>query len=623
MQKLPENWQQSQKEIQANLSPRYIRLDTFERYVNGTQYDGMPGWYDDSVPLLERAPTVVEPMVAKAIESFISLAMGEGRWPTITVKVGENSAFDEALTLTDEGKQILDRGIDNVIDQSRFKEACRKALAAAMGCGTAVSIVCVKDGSLAIESTRAKWCSPTFEKNRPNVVESLEIRYPYMKQYRDKRTGKWKAETLIYRRVVNKFSDITYKPARAHETGDEPDRWAVEMQYDHNFGFCPVVWYAFDRENGSVNEIDGHPVHEYLLDELDCLNRSLSQHDRAALYAGDPQPVEIGVDQDHNPAPTGRMAQPMRHYQGENPAVKEENQKWNIGGSTAVQAGVRKKGPGVVWRYPSKDSKVSFLSLPGNALDAIQQNINDLREQLAEALNWVRIDPSNIKNAIGSAGNLSGRALQWLYRRQTDRCDSIRPDFEDGFMRPTLNMLLRVVLSVVKGEGGQLYLAGQDQLSTVLIQFEKTVGTSDDNVGVRWFSPPLNVQWGEYFEPTAIDSDAINRIVREDLMAGLVTEETAIKKIAPFYNIENPEEYAFKMVTERDHHASGWESALKALDESTSAESKKGAGEKESSVNDLLRGSTTARTYFGPEGGDKSGNGASYSSGNNSGGGSY
>jgi len=599
MQKTAENWAQAQKEVRANLNPRYMRLDTFERYVIGTQYDGMPDWYNDSVPLLERAPTVIEPMAAKSIESFISLAMGEGRWPTITVKVGENSAFDEALMLTDEGKQRLDRGIDNIIDQSRFKQACRQSLSAAMGCGTSVSIVAVKDGKLVIESTRAKWCTPVFDRERPSIITSLEIRYPYLNQYKDTQTKKWKVETLLYRRVITDISDITYKPAKAHEDGEEPDRWAVEFQYDHNFGFCPVVWYAFDRENGTVNEVDGHPIHEYVLDEIDCLNRSLSQHDRAALYAGDPQPVEIGVDGDHNPAPTGRRAQPIRHYAGESPAIKEQNAKWSMGGSTVATAGVRRKGPGVVWRYPSKDSKVAFLSLPPGALDAIQQNVNDLREQIAEALNWVRVDPSNIKNAIGSAGNLSGRALQWLYRRQTDRCDSIRPDFEDGYMRPTLNMLLRVVLSVVRAGEGQLYLAGQNDLAVALQQFEQTVTAGQDVVGLRWFSPPLNVQWGDYFEPTAIDADAINRIVREDLMGGLITQETAIKRIAPFYDIENPEEYAFKMKHDIDHHAESWEKALKALDETTSGETETETGEIKPGGNGLRGGSLAAGAVSG------------------------
>jgi len=575
--KSPENWDKAQKALRANHSPRYMRLETFEQYVEGTQYEGLPGWYNDTVPLLERAPTIVEPVTQKAILSFVALCLGEDRWPGVTVETGDDSAFDDQLVLGEEAAAILDRGLATVIEQSRLETVSRRALSQAMGCGTAVAVSAVKDGQLCVETPLAKWCTPTFDETRPGVVDELEIRYPYLHHYRDGVDNKWAVETLLYRRVITATQDITYKPAKASENGGEPDSWIVQTAIDHGLGFCPVIWYAFDRVTATVDEVDGHPIHEHLLDEIDCLNRSLSQHDRAALYAGDPQPVEIGVDEDHNPAPTGRRAQPMRHFSGESPPTKEANEKWNMGGSTMVAAGVRMKGPGVVWRYPSKDSKVSFLALPAGALDAIRQNYEDLRNQLAEALSWVRIDPGTMQGSSAGAFNLSGRALQWMYRRQTDRCDTIRPDFEYGFLIPVLNQLLRVCLAVARGGNGGLYLPGLSLIAAALVPFERGVERDGELVGVRWFPPPIEVKWGPYFADTALDVAQVGKEVREDYGAGLITKETAIARLADFYDIENPAEYAHEMGEAENHHAESWSSALEALSASTTGE----AGERD------------------------------------------
>jgi len=599
--KRPENWDKAQRALRANHSPRYMRLETFERYVDGTQYDGMPGWHNDSVPLLERAPNVVEPVTQKAILSFVALCLGESRWPTVTVDQSDEDGFGEQLTVGEEVAAIIDRGIANIIDQAQLETVSRRALSQSMGCGTAVGICTVKDGKLSVETPRARWCNPAFDPARPGVVVELEIRYPYLHQYKDGRNNKWAVETLLYRRVITATHDITFKPAKASENGGEPDSWSVQSSIEHGLGFCPVVWYAFDRATATVDEIDGHPIHENLLDEIDCLNRSLSQHDRAALYAGDPQPVEIGVDEDHNPAPTGRLAQPMRHYSGESPPVKESNAKWNMGGSTAVAAGVRKKGPGIVWRYPSKDSKVSFLALPSGALDAIKQNYDDLRNQLAEALSWVRVDPGTMSGSSAGAFNLSGRALQWMYRRQTDRCDTIRPDFEHGFLLPALNQLLRICLSVARGGDGGLYLAGLPSLAAALIPFERGVERDGELVGTRWFSPPIEVKWGPYFEDTALDVAQVGKEVREDYGAGLITKETAVTRLADFYDIESPAEYVRQMEETENHHAESWEQALEALS-GTTPEERSGEGPaKELGNNGAGRSSTTASAVLGDQ----------------------
>ena len=565
--KIPNGWEEAQKALRANMTPRHKRLDLYERYVEGTQYEGLASWYNDNVPLLERAPNIVEPVAAKAIVSFVSLCLGETRWPGITIAPSQEDVFDEALRVGDDAAEIIDRGLSHISHQSQLETVARTALSQAMGCGTAVAIASVKDGSLCIETPKAKWCLPTFNETQPKIVDELEIRYCYLREYKDTITGRWCVEALLYRRKICKEFDVTYKPAKASEDGAEPDAWIPEVEIRHGLGFCPVVWYPFETTYQTAGKIDGHPIHERLLDEIDALNRSLSQHDRASLYVGDPQPIEIGVDEDYNPAPTGRIAEPMRHYAGESPYIRGQNEKWSMGGTTASSV-VRRKGPGVVWRYPSKDSKVSFLSLPSGALESIQKNIYDLREQLSEALSWVRVDPGTLRGSSAGAFNISGRALQWMYRRQTDRCDMIRPDFEQGFVLPILNVLLRICLALAKRGDRGLYLAGINELAAALVQFEQPIADAEGD-SLRWFMPPIEVNWGLYFENTATDWAQIGEQTREDLGSGIIDKQTAVRQMAPFYDIQNPHEYAEQMAEHEHAHAASLQGAIEALNEAT------------------------------------------------------
>jgi hypothetical protein len=155
---------------------------------------------------------------------------------------------------------------------------------------TAVAIACVRDGRLAIETTWAKWCVPTFDKAAPATVTKLEIRYPYLEEFTDPLTRRPSVRALLYRRVIDSTSDTTFQPAKASAGGAEPDAWVPDplKTYEHGLGFCPVVWYPFLKQEGSVAEIDGQAIHQNHLPEIVGLDFALSQRHRATLMTTDP-----------------------------------------------------------------------------------------------------------------------------------------------------------------------------------------------------------------------------------------------------------------------------------------------------------------------------------------------
>lgn len=555
----------------ANLPPRYHRLDRLERYVEGTQYDERDSFWCDDKPIMERAPCIVYPVVESAIRSTVDLCLGEGRWPSITASHVEEDAeepedkpkadgekpkpelpkpkpkakakpFDERFALDEAEAESLDALIDAIVEQARLKSVCDDLMAQSMGAKTSVAIAGVRDGKLFIDTTRAKWC--TVERDESGEVKSLEIRYPYLEEYKDR--GKWSVRCMLYRRVIDDAADTTYLPAKASEDGAEPDHWVPDpaKTKEHGLGFCPVHWYARRKSCGTVADEDGHAVHERLLDEVDGLNFALSLRHRAALYASDPQTVEIGVDEDHNPAPAGRQANVVIGG-GMDPVTGKVTPGYIV--PTTGKKAARMRGVGVNWRYPSKDSQVDMLTLPGDALKAADENARDLRSKIAEALGVVFIDPDNAK----FSAELSGKALARLYDRQVRLCDKEREDFGDNCLLPLISLLLRIALSKGSGKDDALYLSGVKEALPILERFVAEV----KGKGSRWFAPQLDLTWGPYFEPDAADGKALVELVTAAHTGGFITKYTAVEELRDIFEIGNVDRYLDELEQEGEAKA--------------------------------------------------------------------
>ena len=447
-----QNREQAEKAMRANMTPRYCRLEAFESWVDGTQYQGLPNWWDDDCgrPLWERAPCVEYPVVDIAIRSNVDLVLGDGRFPVFSSKPGEDES-DESNGLNEDQAADLDRFVSEYHRISRFASHAREAFASAQGCGTAVALHGARDGIPFSESIPAKWATPRLGIH--GEVLELEIRYPYLEEYRQP-DGKWALRAKLYRRVIDAKRDITYKPADAREDGAEPS-WQEdpELTITHGFGFCPAVWYPFMRGSVPVNQIDGSPIHAGCTDEIRAHDIARSQWHRGALLS-EPQIVETGVPPGYNPTETGRTAivpatEKGGAYTPGDPAHSPTGSNPARGGYLDAPRGkpARKKGPGYIWQFSDPDTKVSVLTYPGDALKAQEDNARDLRIKLQEALCVVFLDPESIK----FAATTSGKALEAIKQKQIDRCAMFRDDLRDGFFLPSLDVQMRVAQKLGKG----------------------------------------------------------------------------------------------------------------------------------------------------------------------------
>lgn len=517
-----EGFREATQALEANRTPRYYEIDRLERFAETTQYEGLPDWFEsgpNAKPLWERAPCVAYPIVHAAITSNTDLVLGEGRFPAITSDPNEDdSGFDET-DLTPEQVETLDKAIGEIVKQARLKPTSREVFAQGEACRSAVAIFGVRNGRLFVETTKAKWAEPEFDAD--GNVTKLTIQYPYLDRYRGP-DGKWAVRAMLYKRVIDADTDTTYKPAKADRNGAEP-KWQPDTVIKHSLGFCPVVWWARLKCASTIKNFDGRAIHEHCLDEIRAHDFVNSQRVRAALYAGDPQWAEFGVDDDTGPGASGRTPDMVPATQMGGPATGENRVRSYYGAPRSAPA--RRKGPGEVWRYDNPDAKLELYTLPGDALKAIEDTARDLRIKIAESLCVVFMDPENIK----FAASLSGKALATLKARQLDRCDQLRDDFGDGFLEPAINILLRIV-HVLSKRGQRIRLPGLGKLLPILERF-----AGDDG----WEPPHLMLRWGEYFKPDAEDDAKLVDMCAAAKSANLATDRMCLEKLRRTFGISN------------------------------------------------------------------------------------
>lgn len=541
-------------EIALNyMSPRYRRLERLEAYYDGTQYMGRAPFMatdERAPPLIERAPCVVYGIAKIAIGDLVNFMMGEDRYPHIDAGSSEDDSDmggGDGYGLGKDDSAWLERWVNGPLTKcARLKAAFPEGMTMAMKAGAVAMVAAFRRGYPCLEALPAKWCTPTIDPNTGDVIR-LEVKYPYIVEERDKLDPKrWVEKCYVYRRVIDNLTDTVYLPGEGREDGLEP-AWTPDNTQTavHGLGYCPVKWYAFDRSEPTAAHYDGRALHQLLDDEIDALNFSKSMHHRAALYSGDPQIWETGVDEFATVAPPGRAPR----VQIDPDAVGPDGKK--IGVYTASprmwrnRGGTRMKGPGVVWRYPDPASKVGMLVLPAGALEEIRSNSDELRKGLAEDMSVVILDPAEVK----TMGALSGKALAFMFARQIAKSDKIRQEAGDRLILACVDLLLRMCLDVDRLHPGGLRIPGIRKALGILKGFERDTmtGGTDPITGtpmatVQWFGPRLELEWGKYFQASAEEENFIVTLCVQAKTAGLMPLEVILEKLRSVFPFKSTEE---------------------------------------------------------------------------------
>lgn len=531
------------------ISPRELKLEALEARWKGLTYDVQrrPSWWDATVPLRERAPCVVDPLARVAGQRLVSLVFGEGRFPAASVGNGGASMYGVALSETD--AQLLSEAVAAIVKQAKLKLRMREGLEQGLMSGTGVFLGALRGGKLAVDILPAKWCTPRF--GRDGEVTRLEVRFRYPDP--DDPDKHW-----WYRRVLDGTRDVTYRPAECRPDGREP-AWVEDPAQTFALEFCPVVWVKNLPDPGDPGDLDGVALHEGLDDELEALDFSLSQRHRNAQYNGEPQTVITGASAGDLAGDRGaESAGPLRGWSWFPRAVAGNRES---GGGTGL-----KKAPGTIWTINKDGAGAQLLESTGAGATILQGDADGLRRTILDAMGVVIPDADKI-----TAGDISGAALRILHAPMLALADNLRECWGEALVQ-VLGMLLRLLTTQQARTGGvwlplsvapqapptasppgaapstdepqaptapsALMMAppqlGLPALQALLARFY--VPASE---GRRWCCPPLDLEWGDYFEASWSERLAATQAAQAAEM--ILSKRTVIQALAPTWGVEDIE----------------------------------------------------------------------------------
>jgi hypothetical protein len=535
---------QVQELINAPKTPRVFELERYQAFFECTAYNGRPSFFTDDKPMQERKPCIIYPIVKIAAESNVAFAMGEGRFPTVLSQSSEDDTqFDDELGVSKDESTILDAFNAKLVKLARLERVFRQAYRMAQAARSVAIVVGFRAGRPFADLVWSKLCRPFFDDPLdPQKCTRLEIRYRYTEKWRDPALtgGEWWTRVFEYLRVIDDTYDTVYQPVDVWDVTDPgaiDRKSATRSVTKHDFGFCPVHWYARNLESVIGSEVDGRALHDGSCDLIEQLDFALSQRHRAAIYAGDPQTVLTGITDDDDLGATGRTLDPNLTT-----LAQEGGKKYGqaFAAPFRTTSGALKRGVMHPWMIKDPAGKAVVIALPGDALDALDKDAQDIGSKVCDALGITIVDPS----MFGGGGDLSGRTLAFIFSKQINRVSQDREDLGRCCILPVLNLFYRML---VKRSDG-VYLPGIKKTTPILARFYKDVAANDvdgNAITVKvWFAPQLELKWGDYFEPSDVDESTRVGTAVAAYSAKVITLKTVIEHLRGVFAISNVDQYA-------------------------------------------------------------------------------
>lgn len=484
---------------------RYWRINRFEAFYNGQQYVGRPSFWDDSVPLRERAPIIQANFTRAAIGRLATLVFGDRSFPRIVV--GRRVLRDE---LSESERDALQALVDELVACASLSLRMRQTITEGLKCSSACVLTGLIAGKPVVEFIASKQCTPTF--SRDGRVECLVVQYKHPNAERPK-------EWMWYRREITATVDRVYNAVPVEE--DRVPDWSTTGYTDTPVEFCAVRWVRNMRPaTAAHDDVDGVALIDGLEDEIEALDMELSQLYRNAMYNTDPQFVRVGSPA--SPPANGSQAQ------GSNDKFSWANSPLPRG-FRDPGAGAVKKSPGRIWDVPAGgDAKVVESS--GAGANIARGFIEEIRRVLCDATGVVLVDPKTM-----GTGEVSGRALTLMHASMLDVADNLRVEYGDVLV-DVVNDLLRHLAGGAAAAHG-VNLATWEAARPVL---SRLYGVSVDGASRVWIGAALSLQWGPYFEPSAADrSTAVETAMKANGGRPVLSLRTTVATVAPLFGVQD------------------------------------------------------------------------------------
>lgn len=163
------------------------------------------------------------------------------------------------------------------------------------------------------------------------------------------------------------------------------------------------------------------------------------------------------------------------------------------------------------------DGDAKLLEINGTAVSAVIDYVRAARELALETAHGNRSNADKLSAATsGRAMELMNQSLIWL-------ADKLRISYGEGAMLELLGMVIKAAakFKLVDRKG-------------------RKIGTLDD-------SEDVSLRWPQWYAPTYADKQTQATTLDVLRLAGLLSQETAVKSLAESYDIEDPEDEVRKI----------------------------------------------------------------------------
>jgi hypothetical protein len=478
-----------QPAIVGGLTPRFHAANTAELYYESTQYEGLASW-ESELPLKRRKPREVIPLYRTAIDTLHSFIWGGARFPRVTIAAtrSDDSDDDDEIgpRLWEDDASALTTFVQEMMRSARLDRAVGEYSRKALVTTSCAVFLSVQGGKLCYYVEDGKHCTPTWCKDNPRQLESIDICYQFERQEPLANGQQSRAVKYWFRRIIDEQNDTVYNIVPV--TGAMPV-WTVDASKStsHGLGFCPVVWVR--TLPISSDAVDGCPVVDPALYKLlDRVNYVYSLRGRSVEYNLDPQWVRKNV------APAKRAL------------LQKSTQK--------------------MWDIEDEDEKrpadIKLIEADGSGSATASELLNDLRKRFTEAVRIVIADPD-----AAAGRNISGVVLEYLHAPMIALASDLRKDLGDDALGDVINLALRMICTI-KARGEDVFVQGVSKAVKIMMTAQ---------LGGPWLEFPVRLQWGRFFSPSGEEISTMVQATAAAKAAGLISNTKATQAIADMFSI--------------------------------------------------------------------------------------
>lgn len=465
---------------------RAWRLGYLEEFRTSTIYDRLPNCFADEkesngkyIPLRNRRPSVRFGLPQIIVQDSVSLTFGEDHFPAVDVQVKKEKGAENKPKSDDANEKIT-----HLIAETAMRELFQDAATKGSN-GSVAILVKLLSRRFFFEAMPTRYLTPTFAKDEPDRIELVREQYKTTRAALIAQGYNMPADVTAtdqteywFRRDWTISDEVWYQPWRVVDpqlAGSTREKTPVVDTERSTKHSLGFVPIIWNKNLPGGDAIDGACTFEPAIDNMIEIDYQLSQGGRGLKYSADP---------------TLHIRDPAGSEFGGGSLVR--------GAANAIVTG--------------QDSDVKLLEISGSASAAVLDYVRFLREISMELCGGNRASPEKLSGAqSGRAMELMNQGLVWL-------AGKLRTSYGQNGLVKLLKMILEIAAS-----------------NDIMIDGEIVAkGTLPSPADVT-----IVLNWPEWYAPTAADQQAKAAGLTAHLTAGVISEETATKQVAPEYDIED------------------------------------------------------------------------------------